>query len=540
MISRSARPARSAVPTVLTVMAAVVAVALPAAAAPTPGPWPGESSTRVVDRRAYFGTDVSGLHLKVGASAASDVLWAVDDRVGVLLRLVQRDGVWVRDSANGWGAGKRMTFADGRRPDAEGVVVVDGWAYVSTERDGTGAARASVIRVPTSGTAATLVADREWSLNPEFPGIGPNVGLEAITFVPDAVLTAAQFRDDRTGARYDPASYPDRVGGGLFLVAAEAASTGGEVRAYALRRNGTFTRVARIANPLGLVMDLEFDASTRTLWMACDDDCQGKVAVAALRANGDGTTSFVADVVHARPSGLPNHNNEGFTLAPTSRCVNGSRPAYWSNDANDGGHALRRGSVRCAGGSTSQPLASTVRVQPVRVGAGRRARVTVTVAARGAVPDGDVRVSAGTKSATASLVDGRAVLALPAFAGVGRRSLVVGYTGDGEVAASTVTTTLDVTRAQSRMTTSKAGVRVRAGTKARLVARLRTDGVRAPGKITVRINGKKVAATLTRKGAKVVVRTPVLRTKGLRKVKVRYAGSRSTAPAAVHFRVRVR
>lgn len=44
---------------------------------------------------------------------------------------------------------------------------------------------------------------------------------------------------------------------------------------------------------------------------------------------------------------MPNYNNEGFALAGADECVAGSKPVYWSDDANDGGHALRRGTISC-------------------------------------------------------------------------------------------------------------------------------------------------------------------------------------------------
>ncbi|GAA4885110.1 hypothetical protein GCM10023235_77650 [Kitasatospora terrestris] len=33
--------------------------------------------------------------------------------------------------------------------------------------------------------------------------------------------------------------------------------------------------------------------------------------------------------------------------AVCDECVAGSKPVYWADDANDGGHAIRRGTVSC-------------------------------------------------------------------------------------------------------------------------------------------------------------------------------------------------
>ncbi len=44
---------------------------------------------------------------------------------------------------------------------------------------------------------------------------------------------------------------------------------------------------------------------------------------------------------------MPDYNNEGFALAGADECVAGSKPVYWSDDSNDDGHALRKGSITC-------------------------------------------------------------------------------------------------------------------------------------------------------------------------------------------------
>lgn len=34
-------------------------------------------------------------------------------------------------------------------------------------------------------------------------------------------------------------------------------------------------------------------------------------------------------------------------MAGAGECVSGSKPVYWSDDSNDGNHALRKGSITC-------------------------------------------------------------------------------------------------------------------------------------------------------------------------------------------------
>ena len=57
--------------------------------------------------------------------------------------------------------------------------------------------------------------------------------------------------------------------------------------------------------------------------------------------------AFAPAAVYNRPSGMSNYNNEGFSVAGADECTGGSKPVYWSDDGNDGGHALRRGAITC-------------------------------------------------------------------------------------------------------------------------------------------------------------------------------------------------
>jgi hypothetical protein len=56
---------------------------------------------------------------------------------------------------------------------------------------------------------------------------------------------------------------------------------------------------------------------------------------------------FSVTHVFERPAGMPNFNNEGFTMAPQAECVGNLKPAFWADDTEDDGHAIRRGSLTC-------------------------------------------------------------------------------------------------------------------------------------------------------------------------------------------------
>ncbi|MGI5180839.1 lamin tail domain-containing protein [Dactylosporangium sp. CA-152071] len=287
--------------------------------------WPGGADVTTADQSGVFGGNMSGLSFQ-----GRDVLWAVKNGPGTLYRLTWDGSAWTPSSAT------VLHYADGTGDvDAEGVVWRPDGIYVSTERNNavSGVSRPTIERY--DGVSGT--ANAEWNLTADLPAVAANSGLEAITWVPDAYLTAHGFADQRTGAAYDPAVYPGH-GDGLFLVGLEA---NGSVYAYALTPGG-FTRVATFASGFPSVMDLEFEPETGHLWAVCDDTCNGRVATLDVTAG-----AFAVSGLFERPAGMPNLNNEGFAIAPQQACVAGRKPVVWSDDSGTDGHALRAGTVTC-------------------------------------------------------------------------------------------------------------------------------------------------------------------------------------------------
>jgi hypothetical protein len=314
-------------------------------------PWPGDQTIANADAGGVFGGNMSGLAYQPLAGLATGVVWAVKNGPGTLYRLTFVNGVWTPRATRTWASGKALRYPDGTGDvDAEGVTVVGSAIYVAAERSNAASAtsRNSILRYDVSvETGAVLVAKQEWNLTADLPANGANLGLEAIARIPDAYLVAQGFYDESRGAPYDPANYPNNQGG-LFLVGVEAS---GMVYAYALDHAiGAFTRVATIASGFAGVMELAFDAELGQLWAICDDTCDGRSAVLRIdRQTGSPTRGrFVVAQRFDRPTGLPNLNNEGFTFAPLSECVGGSRPALWADDSETGGVALRRGSLTCS------------------------------------------------------------------------------------------------------------------------------------------------------------------------------------------------
>jgi hypothetical protein len=306
----------------------------------SPVAWPGSGSVAIADASNVFGQDLSGLYQE------GSTMWGAQNS-GKLWRLVpDGTGGWKPDTASGWGTGRTLRFPGGSgTPDSEGVTLTGagsaGGVYVASERNGdaSGTSRLSVLRYDVGGTGTTLTATKEWNLTSDLPSVGSNLGFEGVTWVPDASLTAAGFRDASTGAAYDPSRYGPHTGG-VFLVGVEGT---GMVYGYVLQDSGAFTRVASISSGMAGVMELQWEPQAPRLWVVCDDTCAGQHRTMQINASG----VFATTAIYNRPSGMANLNNEGFSVAGANECVGGSKPVYWADDSNDNGHALRRGTITC-------------------------------------------------------------------------------------------------------------------------------------------------------------------------------------------------
>jgi hypothetical protein len=214
--------------------------------------------------------------------------------------------------------------------------------YTATERDNSmnTVSRLAILRFDTSAPGTELTATNAWDLTADLPAVGANLGLEAVTWIPDAYLVAHGFIDESTGATYDPSRYADHAGG-LFFVGVEAS---GLIYGYALNHTtNAFQRVATVVSGHVNMMGLEFDRDVGDLWATCDNACGNRAAILTVGAAG----RFELRHIYDHPTGLPDSNNEGLAIAPESECVGGFKNVYWSDDSNFGGHALRRGTIPC-------------------------------------------------------------------------------------------------------------------------------------------------------------------------------------------------
>ena len=275
---------------------------------PTAAPWPGSNMVTALD--VLNAGNISGL------VHDGSVLWAVQNGPSNLWRI---DGATATATP--------LFYPDGSGdPDAEDVTIGgDGAFFGATERDNAnnGVSRPSILRFVGAGAAT-----HEWNLAATLPALGPNIGLEAITFVPDAYLASISF--------YNPAAVAHDFGG-LFFVGVEQTGT---IHAYALSLSGAFTQVASFPSGDLTSKALSFDASTGYLYQHCGAGCAGQTRVLALGAGGTVTTRKLFD----RPTTMGNLANEGIALGA---CTGTTRPFYWADDGNTDGKALRVDTIPC-------------------------------------------------------------------------------------------------------------------------------------------------------------------------------------------------
>lgn len=320
---------------------------------PTTSPWPGSDDVQTVDGTAVFGGNLSGLTYEAAGNGQPAVLWAARNGPGSMFRLVFSGGIWTPDATNGWSAGKLLRYPDGMgEPDAEGITIVAGASgsgvYVAAERNNSAnsVSRNSILRFDATAAGSTLTATHEWNLTADLPAVGANLGIEAITWIPDSMLVANGFFDESKGRAYAPADYASH-GSGIFFVGVEA---NGTIYAYALNHaTSSATRVATIVTGFPGVMGLEYDRDTGYLWATCDDGCGNTTGVLQMDVSAGSLTRgrFLAPRRFARPSTLPNINNEGFAFAPQSACAAGRKSVFWADDSETAGHSIRSATIPC-------------------------------------------------------------------------------------------------------------------------------------------------------------------------------------------------
>jgi hypothetical protein len=315
-------------------------------------PWPGSNDVTAVDPTNTFPENLSGLHYEPsGPLNATPVLWAALNSPSKVYRLAWNGTEWAPEAGD-WAQGKGIVYPDGTgHPDTESITRA-AWnevgLYVSTERnnDANQVSRLSILRFDETASGSELVATHEWNLTAQLPAVGANLGLEAITWIPDSMLTGAGFFDSLKNKAYAPADYADH-GTGLFVVGVEGT---GMLHVVALNHAlSTVDIVASMPSGQAAIMGLEWDRDTNALWAYCDNTCGNQATILAVDASSGSANlgRFVQKAKFAAPTGLPNSNNEGIALLPEASCEGGQKGVFWSDDSNASSHAVRLGEVSC-------------------------------------------------------------------------------------------------------------------------------------------------------------------------------------------------
>jgi hypothetical protein len=315
-------------------------------------PWPGPNTVAIVDQVQEFTGNLSGLSYDPATPSGPAVLWGVQNTPPTLYQLLWNGSDWLSATTANWGVGKSLHYPDGTgTPDSEGMTKAEAEiaaVYVSTERNAdTGTvSRLSVLRFDTDALGPALTATHEWNLTADLPVSDPNLGLEAITWIPDTFLVGAGFIDESTNQPYVPSRYTDH-GTGIFFVGLES---NGSVYGYALDHvAGAFHRVATFAGGQASIMDLSFDRDVGYLWAYCDNTCGNRATVLQIDTNAASATHgrFGLSRMFDHPSTLPDVNNEGIAIAPESECTNGHKAFFWADDSATNGNSLRRDAIPC-------------------------------------------------------------------------------------------------------------------------------------------------------------------------------------------------
>jgi hypothetical protein len=313
--------------------------------------WPGLDDVTAVDDPAQFTSNLSGLTYEPATASSPAALWAVVNGPGTLFRMVKAGATWVPDAGE-WALGKALHYPNGLgNPDSEGVTygssVADG-IYVATERnnDASTVSRNAVLRFDVSAAGTQLTATHDWDVTSLLPATGANLGLEGVSWVPDAFLVSKAFFDESKSLPYNPTDYPGH-GTGLFIVGVEGT---GMLHVFAMNHtSGAAIKVASFASGNPGAMGIEFDRDVGYLWVTCDDTCGNRASVLDIDTTAGSPTlgRFVVRRQFNRPTTLPDSNNEGIAIAPESECAAGMKPFFWSDDNDLGTHSLRAGYVTC-------------------------------------------------------------------------------------------------------------------------------------------------------------------------------------------------
>lgn len=248
---------------------------------------------------AFVSGDMSGVDFD-----NNGVAWVVNNGSGAIYALEHDAAANTYTLLGQW----QTTYPEGTGTlDAEGIAVADnGDIYLATERNNSdkNVSRPSIVRFANPlDKEGTQVALQEWNLA-EFTGtLEANGGLEAIAQLDENIFAVGV---EQTGD--------------VLVV-----NTAAEAPELLQRYDSAFPGV----------MALDYNADSKKLTVACDEECAGASEILTW----DGTQlTKTDDAIYERPANLGNWANEGFAAYTTElECTDGSTTTVasylWADDA---------------------------------------------------------------------------------------------------------------------------------------------------------------------------------------------------------------
>jgi len=278
------------------------------------------------------------------------------------------------------------------------------------------------------------------------------------------------------------------------------------------------------------------DTTTTATAGAMTYGTDGAVNVTVTPATASGAVTITADGVAVGSGSITNGTGTvaigGTSLAPGSHALVVRYAGNATHKASEGGVTIQ---VAKASSSTS----AAVTPDQVRVESGT-ASVSVTVAATGADPMGTVTALIGGRQVgSATLVDGKAAIAVGPFESTGTKAIEVRYSGDERVAGSAVSTSVTVVKAKATVSADHKPNVVKVGkTRARLTVRVRADGFTPGGFVTVTLpNGETLRDRLD--DGRLGLTLPKFASVGTKVLTIAYEGNAKTEAASVEYEIKV-
>jgi hypothetical protein len=163
-----------------------------------------------------------------------------------------------------------------------------------------------------------------------------------LAIVPDVFLVSNGFKES-SGALYNPASYPLRVGGGVFFIGLDANLY---IYAYVLNSDSTFKLLASI--PVStLFADIEFDLASGYIWTTALTRPSSMLIFTI-------TDGVFTGKINLRPPKSIADTARYITIEPESRCLSNRKNMYWGEPRG----TLYRYQIPC--GSEGKLLVSPV------------------------------------------------------------------------------------------------------------------------------------------------------------------------------------